>query len=131
MPVQAEPDTQTKDELFTKEESPNKMLSPFGNEKGAGLNVNTQPTSGVSSFETSNTLECGVARTPLFLEDKDTATWKEQKFAEMMKSPGNDGSRSSEIRNTAAGREHLSFKNVLGPEPAENGLTLLNRRFNS
>lgn len=121
MPIQAEPDTKTKDELFTNEQSPNKPFSPFGNEKGSGLNVNTQTTSGVSSFETSNTLECGVARTPLFLEEKATATWKEQKFSEMMQSPGNDGSRSSEIRNTAAGREHLSFRNILGAEQAENG----------
>jgi hypothetical protein len=46
------------------------VFSPFSTEKkGPKLQVKTQPTSGVSSFETSNTLD--AAGTPLFVS-KDT-----------------------------------------------------------
>ena len=96
--------------------------------------MNTQPTSGVSSFETSNTLEGAVARTPLFLEDKDTGTWKEQKLGAMRQSPSMM-SRSSEVKPTTidSGREHCSFSNVQSKESTEKNekKLLIRNRFNS
>ena len=139
MPILAMPDNQEDlraqldHELLSGQESPDKPFSPFGCVRDElKLKVKTQPTSGVSSYETTNTLE--AVGTPLFVS-KDT--YRENGIAQIP-TPTYNGSKSLDVKNidfTQVGkigpRNQFSFRNVLPGGEEGRPIPTTPLRFNS